>query len=150
MKINTINKEEIEKFSKIADEWWDPNGKFKPLHKFNPIRISYIKDNITNILKIKDKDKPLKKIKILDIGCGGGLLSEPMKRLGAEVVGIDASNKNIQVAKIHAKKNKLDIKYFCASPENFETKNKFDVILNMEIIEHVDDVDFFLNRVQNF
>ena len=144
MKTNTINKEEIEKFSKIADEWWDPNGKFKPLHKFNPIRISYIKDSITNIFKIKNQNKPLKKIKILDIGCGGGLLSEPMKRLGADVVGIDASNKNIQVAKIHAKKNKLDIKYICTSPENFETKNKFDVILNMEIIEHVEDVDFFL------
>ena len=144
MKTNTINKEEIEKFSKIADEWWDPDGKFKPLHKFNPIRISYIKDSITNIFKIKNQNKPLERIKILDIGCGGGLLSEPMKRLGADVVGIDASNKNIQVAKIHAKKNKLDIKYICTSPENFETKNKFDVILNMEIIEHVEDVDFFL------
>ena len=124
MKTNTINKEEIEKFSKIADEWWNPNGKFKPLHKFNPIRISYIKDNISNFFKIKNKKKPLENVKILDIGCGGGLLSEPMKRLGAEVVGIDASNKNIQVAKIHAMKNKLDIKYFCASPENFETENK--------------------------
>ena len=144
MKTNTINKEEIEKFSKIADEWWNPNGKFKPLHKFNPIRISYIKDSITNIFKIKNENKPLERIKILDIGCGGGLLSEPMKRLGADVVGIDASNKNIQVAKIHAKKNKLNIKYICTSPENFETKNKFDVILNMEIIEHVNDVDFFL------
>ena len=144
MKTNTINKEEIEKFSKIANEWWDPNGKFKPLHKFNPIRISYIKDSITNIFKIKNENKPLERIKILDIGCGGGLLSEPMTRLGADVVGIDASNKNIQVAKIHAKKNKLDIKYICTSPENFETKNKFDVILNMEIIEHVEDVDFFL------
>tara|TARA_Y100001935_G_scaffold212971_1_gene183653 strand:- start:480 stop:1208 length:729 start_codon:yes stop_codon:yes gene_type:complete len=149
MKTNTINKEEIEKFSKIADEWWNPDGKFKPLHKFNPIRISYIRDNITNILKIKNKQKPLEKVKILDIGCGGGLLSEPMKRLGADVVGIDASSKNIQVAKIHAKKNKLDIKYFCASPENFETEKKFDVILNMEIIEHVDDVDFFLKSCSN-
>ncbi len=144
MKTNTINKEEIEKFSKIADEWWDPDGKFKPLHKFNPIRISYIKDSITNIFKTNNENKPLEGIKILDIGCGGGLLSEPMKRLGADVVGIDASNKNIQVAKIHAKKNKLDIKYICTSPEDFETKNKFDVILNMEIIEHVEDVDFFL------
>ena len=149
MKTNTINKEEIEKFSKIADEWWNPNGKFKPLHKFNPIRISYIKDNISNFFKIKNKEKPLENVKILDIGCGGGLLSEPMKRLGAEVVGIDASNKNIQVAKIHAMKNKLDIKYFCASPENFETEKKFDVILNMEIIEHVDDVDFFLKSCSN-
>ena len=104
MKINTINKEEIEKFSKIAEEWWNPTGKFKPLHKFNPIRISYIKNNIINTFKLKNKKKPLNKIKILDIGCGGGLLSEPMRRLGAEVVGIDASQKNINVAKIHAKK----------------------------------------------
>ena len=144
MKTNTINKKEIEKFSKIADEWWDPNGKFKPLHKFNPIRITYIRESIMNIFKIDNEDKPLEKVKILDIGCGGGLLSEPMKRLGAEVVGIDASNKNIQVAKLHARKNNLDIKYLCTSPENFESKNKFDVILNMEIIEHVEDVDFFL------
>ena len=149
MKTNTINKEEIEKFTKIADEWWNPNGKFKPLHKFNPIRISYIKDNIANIYNIKKEQKPLERLKILDIGCGGGLLSEPMKRLGADVVGIDASSRNIQIAKLHAKKNKLDISYFCASPENFETSNKFDVILNMEIIEHVDDVEFFLKSCSN-
>ena len=105
---NTINKEEIEKFSKIAEEWWNPTGKFKPLHKFNPIRISYIRDNITSSFKLKNKRKPLKKVKILDIGWGGGLLSEPMSRLGAEVVGIDASEKNIQVAKLHAKKNRLN------------------------------------------
>ena len=144
MKTNTINKEEIEKFSKIADEWWDPNGKFKPLHKFNPIRISYIKDNIINIFKIDNKEKPLKNLTVLDIGCGGGLLSEPMKRLGAEVVGIDASNKNIEVAKLHAKKNNLNIKYVCSSPENYPINEKFDVILNMEIIEHVDNVEQFL------
>ncbi len=144
MKINTINKEEIEKFSRIAEEWWNPEGKFKPLHKFNPIRISYIKDNIIKSLKLENKKKPLEKVNILDIGCGGGLLSEPMKRLGAEVVGIDASNKNINVAKIHAKKNDLNIKYICTSPENFKTDKKFDVILNMEIIEHVEDVDLFL------
>ena len=144
MKNNTINKEEIEKFSKIAEEWWNPTGKFKPLHKFNPIRISYIRDNITSSFKLKNKRKPLEKIKILDIGCGGGLLSEPMSRLGAEVVGIDASEKNIQVAKLHAKKSGLNIKYHCTSPENFITNTKFDVILNMEIVEHVEDVDFFL------
>ena len=144
MKINTINKKEIEKFSKIAEEWWDPEGKFKPLHKFNPIRISYIKKNIISSLKLKNKNKPLNKVKILDIGCGGGLLSEPMCRLGAEVVGIDASDKNINVAKLHAKENNLNIKYFCASPETFKTNTKFDVILNMEIIEHVEDVDLFL------
>ena len=144
MKNNTINKEEIEKFSKIAEEWWNPSGKFKPLHKFNPIRISYIRDNITSSFKLKNKIKPLEKVKVLDIGCGGGLLSEPMKRLGAEVVGIDASEKNIQVAKLHAKKNGLNIKYYCASPEKFTTNTKFDVILNMEIVEHVEDIDFFL------
>jgi len=144
MKINTINKKEIEKFSKIAEEWWDPRGKFKPLHKFNPIRISYIKDNIIKSLKLKNQEKPLQKVSILDVGCGGGLLSEPMKKLGAEVVGIDASEKNIQIAKLHAKKNNLDINYFCSSPENFTKKMKFDVVLNMEIVEHVEDVDFFL------
>ena len=145
MKNNTINKKEIEKFSKIAEEWWDPEGKFKPLHKFNPIRISYIKNNIISSLNLKNKqNKPLEKVKILDIGCGGGLLSEPMSRLGAEVVGIDASDRNINVAKLHAKKNHLKIQYLCSSPENLKIKEKFDVILNMEIIEHVNDVNFFL------
>ena len=144
MKNNTINKKEIEKFTKIAEEWWNPEGKFKPLHKFNPIRISYIKESIINRFKLKQQRKPLEKVKILDIGCGGGLLSEPMRRLGAEVVGIDASDKNIKIAKSHAKKNNLYIKYLCASPENLNIVTKFDVILNMEIVEHVEDVDFFL------
>tara|TARA_B100001059_G_scaffold137343_1_gene137613 strand:- start:28 stop:756 length:729 start_codon:yes stop_codon:yes gene_type:complete len=144
MKTNTINKEEIEKFSKISEEWWNPEGKFKPLHKFNPIRISYIKNNIIKAFNIKNKKKPLEKVKILDIGCGGGLLSEPMYRLGADVVGVDASDKNIKVAKLHAKKNNLKIKYFCTSPESLKTKTKFDVILNMEIIEHVDNINAFL------
>ena len=102
--MNSINSKEIEKFSKIAEEWWNPNGKFKPLHKFNPIRIEYIKDNIIKTFKISQKNSPLKNIKILDIGCGGGLLSEPMCRLGGDVTAIDASEKNINVAKIHAKK----------------------------------------------
>ena len=150
MKTITINKKEIDKFSKIAEEWWDPAGNFKPLHKFNPIRISYIKNNIIKTLKLKNKKEPLKKVKILDIGCGGGLLSEPMSRLGAKVVGIDASQRNINVAKLHAKKNGLDIKYFCASPETFKTKIKFDVILNMEIIEHVADIQFFLKSCSRF
>ena len=141
---NTINKKEIEKFNTLAEEWWDPEGKFKPLHKFNPIRISYIKENIINTFKLKNQEKPLKNLKILDIGCGGGLLSEPMCRLGADVTGIDASKKNIQVAKLHAKKSNLDIKYLFTSPENFKMDKKFDVILNMEIIEHVEDVNFFL------
>jgi len=145
MKNNTINKKEIEKFSKIAEEWWNPEGKFKPLHKFNPIRISYIKENIINTFKLDHKKIPLKDIKILDIGCGGGLLSEPMSKLGAEVTGIDASDKNIEVAKLHSNKSNLKIDYFCTSPEKFKVKDKFDVILNMEIVEHVEDVNFFLH-----
>ena len=144
MKTSTINKKEIEKFSRIAEEWWDPEGKFKPLHNFNPIRISYLKENITKNLNLKKKDKILSGVKILDIGCGGGLLSEPMSRLGAEVFGMDASERNIEIAKIHAKKSGLKIKYLCSSPEKFKTNLKFDVILNMEIIEHVEDVEFFL------
>ena len=143
--MTTINKEEIQKFSKLADQWWDVNGKFKPLHDFNPIRIKYIIEKCCSNFKIKKKDSmPLSSLKILDIGCGGGLLSEPMCRLGGEIVGIDASSKNINVAKLHAKKNNLNITYLCTSPENLNTKDKFDVILNMEIIEHVENVNFFL------
>ena len=149
MKNNTINKEEIEKFSKIAKEWWNPEGKFKPLHKFNPIRISYIKENIIETFGITSGKEPLKNIKILDVGCGGGLLSEPMCRLGADVTGIDASEKNIKVAKLHAKQNNLKINYICSSPEKLKTIEKFDVILNMEIIEHVDDVNLFLESCSN-
>ena len=144
--MNSINKKEVEKFSKIAEEWWNPNGKFKPLHNFNPIRIKYIKENIEKYLKVKSKDRPLKNINLLDIGCGGGLLSEPMCRLGANVVGIDASKKNIEVANFHAKKNKLKIDYKVASPETLKIKTKFDIILNMEIVEHVEDVEFFINE----
>ena len=144
--MNTINKKEIEKFSIIASEWWNPEGKFKPLHKFNPIRIKYIKDNIIQNFKIKSKYAPLKNLNILDIGCGGGLLSEPMSRLGANVVGIDASKKNIEVAKFHAKKNKLTINYICASPEILKIQKKFDVILGMEIVEHVEDINFFIKK----
>ncbi len=150
MSNNTINREEVEKFNKIAEEWWNPNGKFKPLHKFNPIRIEYIKNNIINDFKISQIDRPLKGISILDIGCGGGLLSEPMARLGANVVGIDASKKNIDIAKHHLKKSKLKIEYHEASPESFSYKGKFDVILNMEIVEHVEDIPEFINQSSKF
>ena len=146
MKTTTINKEEIDKFSKIAEEWWDPEGKFKPLHIFNPLRIKYIKDSIIKHFKIKKKKLPLSGLKILDIGCGGGLIAEPMSRLGANITGIDASEKNINIAKAHLKKSKLKINYKCASPENFNQKEKFDIILNLEIIEHVEDVELFLEK----
>ena len=115
----TINKEEIQKFSRLAEEWWDVNGKFKPLHMFNPIRIEYITEKIKKHFKIEKKDHDfLKNLSILDIGCGGGLISEPMARLGANVVGIDASEKNINVAKIHSKKTGLKINYINSAPEN--------------------------------
>ncbi len=147
--MSSVNKKEIEKFSNMADEWWDPHGKFKPLHKFNPIRIKYIKENIIDQFNIKNKKKPLSGINILDIGCGGGLLSEPMCRLGANVTGIDASLKNIKTAKFHAKKKGLKINYICSSPEKLKNSKKFDVILNMEIVEHVEDISFFLKSCSN-
>ena len=147
--MNSINKKEIEKFSNMAAEWWDPEGKFKPLHKFNPIRIKYIKENIIKEFQLKNKKFPLSGINVLDIGCGGGLLSEPICRLGANVTAIDASNKNIAIANLHAKKNNLKINYICSSPEKLKTTKKFDVILNMEIVEHVEDVDFFLKSCAN-
>ena len=150
MKSSTINKAEVYKFTKISEEWWDPNGKFKPLHKFNPIRIEYIKNNVIKDFNISSKNKPLKGISILDIGCGGGLLSEPLARLGAEVVGIDASKKNIDVAKHHLKKSCLSIEYYNTSPENFAYKKKFDVILNMEIVEHVEDIPEFITQSSKF
>jgi len=146
----TINKEEIQKFSKLADQWWDANGKFKPLHMFNPIRIEYILDISTSYFKIdKNKKLPLEGLKILDIGCGGGLISEPMTRLGAEVTGIDASEKNINIAKTHAKKNKLKIDYINSSPEKFNKEKKFDIILNLEVVEHVEDVNLYLSSCFN-
>ena len=150
MKNITVNKKEIDKFSRLASEWWDPYGKFKPLHKFNPVRLEYIKESIIKKFKTRGKNTSLKNIKILDIGCGGGLLCEPLAKLGAEVVGIDASEKNIKIAKIHAKRNNLKIKYYCSSPENFISNKKFDIILNMEIVEHVKDVNLFLKESSRF
>ena len=143
--MSTVNKDEIEKFSKLADEWWDINGKFKPLHMFNPIRIEYILDITSTHFKIdKNKKSPLKNLQILDIGCGGGLISEPMTRLGANVTAIDASSKNINIAKAHAKKYNLNITYLNELPENLSSKKKFDIILNLEIVEHVDNLDLYL------
>ncbi len=144
--MTTINKEEIQKFSNLSDEWWDVKGKFKPLHMFNPIRIEYIVERIREHLNVNNKNnKYFKDLNILDIGCGGGLISEPMARLGATVTGIDASYKNIEVAKIHSKKSKLKIRYLNKSPEQLYEFGKFDVILNLEIVEHVADVDLYIS-----
>ena len=148
--MSTINNEEIQKFSKLADEWWDVNGKFKPLHMFNPTRIDYILEECSKHFNFnRDQKFPLKGLKILDIGCGGGLISEPMCRLGATVTGIDASEKNISVAKIHAEKNGLEINYLNKSPEQMTEDLKFDIILNLEVVEHVEDLDLYLKSCSN-
>ena len=148
--MTTINKEEIQKFSKLADEWWDVNGKFKPLHMFNPIRIEYILEEIKKHFKLDRKKKLLlKDLEILDIGCGGGLISEPMARLGGNVTGIDAAERNIKIASLHSKEGNLKIKYLNKSPEQLEEKEKFDIILNLEIVEHVDNLDLYLQSCYN-
>ena len=143
--MTTINKEEIQKFSSLAEEWWDVKGKFKPLHMFNPIRIEYITQMIRKYFKISDqKINPFNELKILDIGCGGGLISEPMARLGAKVTGIDASEKNIKIAKIHSQESNLKINYLNSSPERLDEREEFDIILNLEVIEHVEDVELYI------
>ena len=145
--MTTVDKIEIEKFSKLAKDWWNPSGKFKPLHLFNPTRIRFIKEKLVSHFKLDpNSEKPLEKLKILDIGCGGGLLCEPLNRLGAKITGIDASNDNIEVAKIHSREMNLNIKYIRCSPENLNFKNEFDVILNMEVVEHVSNVSLFIQN----
>lgn len=140
---STIDEKEVEKFSRIANEWWDENGKFKPLHKFNPIRISAIHKKINQHFSL-DK-KSLGGLKILDIGCGGGLVAEPFARMDGDVTAIDASHKNIEVAKIHAEKSNLKINYQNISAEELlENGEKFDVVLALEVIEHVADVEEFI------
>ena len=139
--IDTIDPKEVAKFEAMADEWWDPNGKFKPLHMLNPCRLDYI---ISQIALEFDRDlkskRPFKGLEILDIGCGGGLLCEPMARLGANVVGVDAAARNIPVAEAHAKRSNLSIDYRVGTAEELvESGNKFDVVLNMEVVEHVAD-----------
>ena len=145
--MSTVDKIEVEKFSKLAKDWWNPNGKFKPLHLFNPARIKFIKEKLILHFNLnKNTSKPLKGLTILDIGCGGGLLCEPLNMLGAEITGIDASKDNIEIAKLHSKEMNLNIEYICSSPENLNIKKKFDVLLNMEIVEHVDDVNLFIHH----
>ena len=145
--MTTVDKIEIEKFSKLARDWWNPNGKFKPLHIFNPTRIKFIKEKLISHFRIDlNNEKPLNELKILDIGCGGGLLCEPLCRLGAIMTGLDASKNNIEVAKMHANEMNLDIKYIHGSPENLNFENQFDVILNMEVVEHVSNVNLFIQN----
>ena len=148
-KKSTIDTIEVKKFDSLASEWWKPHGKFKTLHKFNPVRIKYIIDFSNKALPKNIKSKrALEGIKILDIGCGGGLLSEPLAKLGAKVTGIDIAKKNIFAAKKHALKNKLKIDYQNTSLESFliNSKNrKFDIILNMELVEHVKNVNYFIS-----
>ncbi len=148
--MTTINKEEIQKFSNLADQWWDVKGKFKPLHLFNPIRIEYITDQIKLHFNLKNNSHDfLKGLKILDIGCGGGLISEPMARLGAKVTGIDASEKNVKIAEIHSKKSGLVINYLNKSPEQLKINEEFDIILNLEVVEHVENLDLYLSSCKN-
>ena len=147
--MSTIDPQEIKKFSDMADEWWSPTGKFKPLHQFNPCRISFLREKIIAHFKLDNKSlKPFSNLKIIDIGCGGGLISEPFARMGANVVGIDASKKNIQVAKIHASKSELNIDYRNTSTEELIAQNqeKFDVVFALEVIEHVADVNQFISH----
>lgn len=142
----TINRAEVEKFGKLAEEWWNPDGKFKPLHKFNPVRLTYIRDQL---LRHFGRDamsrRPLEGLRVLDIGCGGGLLCEPMARLGATVVGADAADRNVAVAKIHAGQSGLDIDYRATTAEALaDAGERFDVVLNMEVVEHVDNVPLYM------
>ena len=145
--MTTVDKTEIEKFSKMAKDWWNPNGKFKSLHLFNPARIEFIRKKLISHFKLNlNSSKPLKELKILDIGCGGGLLCEPLNKLGATITGIDASKNNIEVAKLHSKEMNLDIKYIHCSPENLNLQNEYDVVLAMEVVEHLLDINIFMQN----
>lgn len=144
----TIDPDEIAKFTAMAADWWNPNGQFKPLHKFNPIRLEYIRDRLCKqFARDPYAAQPLSGLRLLDIGCGGGLLSEPMARLGAEIVGADAAEANIKTAQTHATQQGLEIDYRVQTAEQLNAAGeKFDAILNMEVIEHVADPQVFLNE----
>ncbi|WP_421787847.1 bifunctional 2-polyprenyl-6-hydroxyphenol methylase/3-demethylubiquinol 3-O-methyltransferase UbiG [Hyphobacterium sp.] len=142
----SIDPEEIEKFSRIAAEWWDPDSKFKPLHKFNPARLRYIRDTVLDHFGREPGDAPLNGLKLLDIGCGGGLIAEPMARLGADVTAVDAAEANIKTATVHAEEQGLDIDYRHGTAEQLleDGEAQFDVVLNLEVVEHVADPAAFL------
>ena len=142
----TVDPTEIRKFERMAAEWWDPDGKFRPLHRFNPVRLGYIRELVVQHFGRDPKaGKPFAGLSLLDIGCGGGLLSEPMARLGAEVVGIDPSETNAEIAQLHAGRSGLAIDYRAVTAEALaETGARFDVVLAMEVVEHVTDVSAFI------
>ncbi len=142
----SVDPDEIAKFTAMAEAWWDPNGKFRPLHRFNPVRLAYIRDKLcSHFDRDPAAEQPLTGLRILDVGCGGGLLSEPMARLGATVTGLDAAEKNIRIASLHAAESKLDIDYRHGSVEDLAAAGaQFDAVLNMEVVEHVADVGSFL------
>jgi len=142
----SLDPAEVEKFSKIAAEWWNPKGKFAVLHVFNPVRLAYIKEQVTARFARDPYDRrPFQGLRFLDIGCGGGLLTEPMARLGAEIIGVDPSEKNIATASVHAEEQDLAIDYRATTAEDLaERGESFDVILNMEVIEHVADPSAFV------
>ena len=144
--LNSIDMDEVKKFEELAKEWWNPGGKFKALHKFNPARLTFIRNEICNYFNCRqDTSQPLIGISVLDIGCGGGLIAEPMTRLGAKVTGIDASSLAIEVARSHASDMGLDITYRGGTVDSaIEKGSKFDVVLNLEVIEHVSDAKVFL------
>lgn len=144
----TIDAGEVQRFSALAAEWWNPNGKFRPLHKFNPVRLAYIRDNVAaHFGREPRKAQPFQNLRFLDIGCGGGLLCEPMARLGAEVVGADASDTNIEVARLHAAECGVKVDYRAETAEALaEQGEKFDVVLNMEVVEHVADIELFISK----
>lgn len=142
----SIDPAELEKFAAMATEWWDPAGKFKPLHKLNPVRLQYIRDEACAHFKKTDTRTPLAGLNLVDIGCGGGLLCEPMTRLGAAVTGIDPGDENIAIARSHSEAQGLDIDYQAISAEELlETGKTYDIVLNMEVVEHVADVSSFIN-----
>lgn len=142
----TISPDEIDRFHKMAAEWWDPHGKFRPLHKFNPVRLAYIREHVlAHFGRDGGVMRPFEGLRLLDIGCGGGLLCEPMARLGADVVGADAGEKNVAIAALHAEQSGLEIDYRATTSEALaEAGEQFDVVLNMEVVEHVADVPLYL------
>lgn len=144
---STIDQAEVDRFSAMAAEWWDPTGKFKPLHKINPVRLSYIRDKVSaHYGRDALGHQPLSGLRVLDIGCGGGLLSEPIARMGADVLGADASPKNIGIASTHAAQTGVKVDYRAITAEQLAADGEtFDVVLNMEVVEHVADVDYFIS-----